>query len=122
MKKDTTFPLVYSCSGCADVAQVANQVAIELDRAGVAEMSCIAGVGGNVPGIVRIASSGRPIIGLDGCPLACVKSCLRERDLVADHYFRLDEIGLKRHKGRAAEASDVEQALAWVTQDLETPG
>ncbi len=122
MKKDKSFPLVYSCSGCADVAQVANQVALRLDRDGMAEMSCIAGIGGDVPGIVQLARSGRPIIGLDGCPLACVKSCLTERGLVADHYFRLDDIGLKRHKGRTARASDVKQALTWVAKALRSPG
>ena len=40
-------PLVYSCSGCSSAAQLANHVALRLDRAGVAEMSCIAGVGGD---------------------------------------------------------------------------
>lgn len=42
-------PLVYSCSGCSSAAQLANHVALQLDRRGVAEMSCIAGVGGDGP-------------------------------------------------------------------------
>ena len=42
-------PLVYSCSGCSSAAQMANQLAVRLDREGLAEMSCIAGVGGGVP-------------------------------------------------------------------------
>ena len=41
-------PLVYSCSGCSSAAQMANYLAVQLDRKGVAEMSCIVGVGGNV--------------------------------------------------------------------------
>ena len=53
-------PLVYSCSGCSSAAQMANQLAIRLDREGLAEMSCIAGVGGGVPGLVKTARSGRP--------------------------------------------------------------
>lgn len=36
-----TLPLVYSCSGCSSAAQMANCLALELDRKGVAEMSCI---------------------------------------------------------------------------------
>ena len=35
-------PLIYSCSGCSNIAQLANSVAIELDREIKAEMSCIA--------------------------------------------------------------------------------
>ena len=37
-------PIIYSCSGCSNVAQLANTLAVRLDRAGLAEMSCIAGV------------------------------------------------------------------------------
>ncbi len=46
---DPQLPLVYSCSGCSSAAQLANHVALQLDRRGLAEMSCIAGVGGDVP-------------------------------------------------------------------------
>ena len=53
-------PLVYSCSGCSSAAQMANHIAVQLDRRGEAEMSCIAGVGGDVSQLVRIAHSGRP--------------------------------------------------------------
>ena len=44
-------PLVYSCSGCSSAAQMANHLALRLDRAGAAEMSCIAGVGGGVAAV-----------------------------------------------------------------------
>ena len=47
-KKYDELPLVYSCSGCSNIAQLANKVAVELDREHIAEMSCIAGVGGGV--------------------------------------------------------------------------
>lgn len=43
-----SLPLVYSCSGCSSAAQMANYMAIQLDKRGDAEMSCIAGVGGNL--------------------------------------------------------------------------
>jgi uncharacterized metal-binding protein len=42
-----SIPLVYSCSGCSSAAQMANYLAIQMDRKNLAEMSCIAGVGGN---------------------------------------------------------------------------
>ena len=50
---DNDLPIVYSCSGCSSAAQMANQIAIKLDRTDVAEMSCIAGVGGNVKKLVK---------------------------------------------------------------------
>ena len=48
-------PLVYACSGCSNVAQLANQLAVELDRSGAAQMSCISGVGGGVAALVKLA-------------------------------------------------------------------
>ena len=44
----TDQPLIYSCSGCSSAAQLANHLAIRMDRAGAAEMSCLAGLGGDV--------------------------------------------------------------------------
>jgi len=51
-KNRNDLPLVYSCSGCSNIAQLANQIAIEQDRDHVAEMSCIAGVGGSSPALL----------------------------------------------------------------------
>ena len=90
-------PLVYSCSGCSSAAQTANYIALKLDREGDAEMSCIAGVGGNVSHLVNIARSGRPIIAIDGCPLSCSLHCLSERGLSADLHLLLHDHGVKKH-------------------------
>jgi uncharacterized metal-binding protein len=94
--KDPKFPLVYSCSGCSSAAQTANHVALQLDRRGVAEMSCIAGIGGDVPQLLKTARSGRPVIVLDGCPLACARSCLARHGIKPDHYHQLNEYGVKK--------------------------
>ena len=91
-------PLVYSCSGCSSAAQLANQLALWLDRSGDAEMSCIAGVGGGVTGLVRTAASGRPIIALDGCKLQCVRACLAREGLQPDLQFVLSDYGVKKRK------------------------
>ncbi|MBI2729549.1 MAG: putative zinc-binding protein [Sphingobacteriales bacterium] len=100
-------PLVYSCSGCSSAAQMANYLAVQLDRLNVAEMSCIAGVGGNVKKLVHTALSGRRIIAIDGCPLACSKACLRNHNLVPDEHFELAGLGVSK---RNHEDFDIKQA------------
>lgn len=100
-------PLVYACSGCSSAAQMTNHIAVRLDRSGLAEMSCIAGVGGDVPHLVRIARSGRPILALDGCPLECVRHCLAQRGLEPTRHLRLHEQGVKK---RQHDDFDLEQA------------
>jgi uncharacterized metal-binding protein len=88
--------VVYSCSGCSSAAQLANHVAVSLDRQGIAEMSCIAGVGGNVKPLVQKAKSGSPIVAIDGCPLACVAHCLSQHGLTPTKHIVLSEFGVKK--------------------------
>lgn len=97
MKSTTTdLPIVYSCSGCSSAAQMANHIAIKLDRSDLAEMSCIAGVGGNVKKLVKTAKAGRKIVVIDGCPLACSKACLSNHDIVPDLHYDLSKLGVKK--------------------------
>jgi uncharacterized metal-binding protein len=101
-------PLVYSCSGCSSAAQMANYLAIQLDRLNIAEMSCIAGVGGNVKKLVKTARSGRKIIAIDGCPLACSKACLANHTIVPDLHVELTSLGVQK---KQHEDFDKAQAL-----------
>lgn len=89
-------PVVYSCSGCSNVAQMANYLALCLDRGGHAEMSCIAGVGGDVPSLVQLAGSGRDVVALDGCSLHCVKHCLARHEVSPKHHVTLTRFGVQK--------------------------
>ena len=96
-KNKKKIPIAYSCSGCSNLAQLANQVSVEFSRDGFAEMSCIAGVGGDVPPLVKKAKSGRYIIAIDGCSLQCVKACLFKQKVFPSKHYILTEFGLKKH-------------------------
>lgn len=89
-------PIVYSCSGCSNLAQMAHNISLNLDGDGIAEMSCIAGVVGKVGPIMDLANSGRPIIAIDGCALSCTKSCLEASNLTADHYYLISDLGFEK--------------------------
>lgn len=105
-------PLVYSCSGCSSAAQLANHLALKLDREGVAEMSCIAGVGGGVTGLVRTARSGRQILALDGCVLKCVSACLANADVTADTHLVLSDFGVKKRQHADFDPTQAAQVYA----------
>ena len=113
-----SLPLVYSCSGCSSAAQMANYMAIQLDKRGNAEMSCIAGVGGNVKHLVRIAKSGRSIIAIDGCPLQCVKSCLAIHNLTPTNHVLLNEHGVKKLQKTDFDSDEADRLVFEIAQLL----
>lgn len=115
MKRNRDLPLVYSCSGCSSAAQLANHVAVRMDRAGHAEMSCIAGVGGDVPSLVRVAKSGRPIIAIDGCVLSCVKNSLARHGVVPTLHHELSKMGVKKRYGTDYDQQDANRIFALIT-------
>ncbi|UJW80044.1 putative zinc-binding protein [Hydrogenophaga sp. SL48] len=111
-------PIVYACSGCSSAAQLANFVAVRLDRTGLAEMSCIAGVGGDVPALLKTAHSGRSIVALDGCPLVCVKSCLARHGITPDQHHQLQTYGVRKRQHEDFDPVQAQQVLAQVSAGL----
>ena len=111
-------PLVYSCSGCSSAAQLANHVAVRLDREQVAEMSCIAGVGGDVESLVRTAKAGRKIIALDGCPLECVKNSLKRHGVVPDKHYELSQLGVRKRYHAEFDPHDAQRIIDVVKEEM----
>lgn len=110
--------LVYSCSGCSTAAQVANSVALRLDRAGLAEMSCIAGVGGGVKPLVRKAQRASTIVAIDGCPLHCVENCLQREGLQSTLHYDLSTLGISKEYKKDIDPEEVERVYSAVASSL----
>lgn len=109
---DKTLPLVYSCSGCSSAAQLANHAALRLDRLQAAEMSCIAGVGGDVAPLVKLARSGRRILAIDGCAMACARQCLARQGVTPDHHLQLGELGVRKRQHEDFDQSQADAVVA----------
>lgn len=112
-------PIIYSCSGCSSAAQMANYMAIQIDRKGIADMSCIAGVGGNVKKLVNTAKAGRKIIVIDGCPLACSKACLSHHDIQPDLHIELTGYGVKKQNHVDFDKDQAEELLILIEEKIE---
>lgn len=118
MNDSKKLPLVYSCSGASSAAQMANYIAVKLDRLQVAEMSCIAGVGGDVKPLVRTAKSGRPIIALDGCPLRCAAHILERHGITADRHYDLSKMGVTKQYHEDFDPQQAAQLLQRIQADI----
>ncbi len=97
---------------------MANHLALQLDRTGSAEMSCIAGVGGDVSSLVRTAKSGRPIIALDGCPLHCVAHILGRHGLAPTRHYDLSCMGVKKRAHEDFDRAEAVHLLDEIEEDL----
>ena len=104
-------PLVYACSGASSAAQMANHIAVRLDRLGMGEMSCIAGVGGDVKPLVRTARSGRPILALDGCPLQCAVRILQRHGIRPNWHIDLSQHGVPKRQHEDFDPSEAARML-----------
>jgi uncharacterized metal-binding protein len=118
---ETALPLVYSCSGCSSAAQMANYLALALDRSGAAEMSCIAGVGGGVAPLVKLARSGRPVLAIDGCPLACARQCLARAGVEPDRHVLLNSMGVRKRLHAEFDQAQADVLLVDLLADLRQP-
>ena len=116
--RDEKLPIVYSCSGCSSAAQMANYMALQLDRAKNAEMSCIAGLGGDVKKMVRIAKQATRIIAIDGCPLSCAKATLKRHGLKPEIYYQLSDMGVKKEQHTDFDQERADQILEMITNNL----
>ncbi len=116
--REGRFPLVFSCSGASSAAQMANHLAVRLDRMGLADMSCIAGLGGDVAPLVRIARSGRPIIAIDGCPLGCVVRTLERHGLQPARHYELTRHGVAKVSHEDFSPGEASDVLRVIVADL----
>jgi uncharacterized metal-binding protein len=87
-------PIVYSCTGCSNVARIAHNVALNLDSDGIAEMSSF--TIDNAVSMKVIATSGRSVIVIDGCDLVCTKTLLLNSNVDILKYFVITDLGINK--------------------------
>jgi uncharacterized metal-binding protein len=96
------FTLLYTCSGASDVGELADRTARKLWKKGFAKKTCLAGVGGDVPGFVQSAKGAELNITVDGCPIACARKSL-ERIGVKPVSIMLADLGFKKGESPVTE-------------------
>jgi len=90
--------LIFSCSGAADVGELADRAARELTREGIGKMFCLTGVGGNVEPIVEKTISADSRLVIDGCSVACAKKLMDNTGITDYTYLQLNNIGYEKGK------------------------
>lgn len=103
--------LIFSCSGAADVGEIADRAARTLARDGAGKMFCLAGVGGRVSAIMATTEAAGKVLAIDGCPLNCARKTLEQGGFTAFVHHQLADLGLEKGKSPATDES-VAKAVA----------
>jgi uncharacterized metal-binding protein len=104
-------PLIFACSGAADVGAMADLAARKLQREGVGKMYCLAGIGGGVAGIIDTVKAATEILLIDGCPVDCAKKTFDKTGIGFYKYLRITDLGFQKGKSVVSE-----QAIDTVVQ------
>ncbi len=88
--------LIFPCSGSADVGAIADRAGRKLTSDGVGKMSCLAGIGGGVSGMIESAKGASGILAIDGCPIDCAKKTLEKAGISGFLHLRVTDHGLKK--------------------------
>ena len=102
--------LVYPCSGAADVGEIADRSGRLLDAEDEAWMSCLAGIGGRVSGLMANAAAAPALLAIDGCPHDCAKKTLELAGFTNIRHVRVTDLGFK--KGEAPVTEDAIRQVA----------
>jgi uncharacterized metal-binding protein len=97
--KEEISRMVYACSGCADVGEVADQVSRKLRKDGFAtsKASCLIGIGAGLQPFIDAARAADKVITIDGCGVLCAKITIENIGLQPQAII-LTEMGLEKGK------------------------
>jgi len=109
--------LVLACSGGSNVGQISNNVMIELDRKGVGNAYCLAGVGAALSGFIESAKAAKTIL-VDGCPVGCGKKAFEKYGLEPSQYFVVTELGIAKTHDFSKLAEETGEALRSVLEKI----
>ncbi|MCC5878952.1 MAG: putative zinc-binding protein [Idiomarina sp.] len=115
---ESSLPVVYTCAGCSNLAQLANDIGLWLHQNQHAQMASIAGIAGQVDIHLAVLASGRPVIAIDGCQRDCVKLCLQQHDCQPNWHIRLDKLDIAMRSEGSCSLSETFTAMQYVSAQM----
>jgi uncharacterized metal-binding protein len=95
--------LIFPCSGAADVGEISDRAARVMAARGQGKMFCLAGIGGNISGMIASARGADRVLVIDGCGVDCAKKTMEERGIHGYIHFRVTDLGLEKSKSPATQ-------------------
>ena len=104
--------LIFPCSGGSDVGALSDLAARQMTRDGTGKMYCLAGVGGQIPGILSTTQNAAKILAIDGCPMNCAKKILERAGFSNFGHLCLSDAGFQKGASPATPENVVKVAMS----------
>lgn len=111
---------IYPCVGAANVGQLSNRIAIELEKQGIGNLMCTAGIGARAPGLMKSAEASDRVIAINGCPVNCASKTLELAGFEVDKHIIISELGIKKSKEKDLKDQEVADTLGKVMEILQS--
>lgn len=93
--------VVLACSGASDVGEIADRAARLVHACGAATMVCASGLLAGHPEYLRTVQSAKAVVLVEGCEVACGRTCILASKMPNFLRIQLQEMGMLRHETRA---------------------
>lgn len=102
--------LILACSGGSNTGQISNKAMIELEKRGMGNAYCLAGVGADLSGFVESARAANTIL-IDGCPIGCGKKSFEKHGITPTRYIVVTELGIEKNHNFDNLEAETEEAI-----------
>ena len=113
--------LIYACSGGANVGEVSDRAARELMAEGRGTMFCLAGLGGDIQGMIQTAGGADVNLVIDGCPMDCAKKVFDRCGIANYAQVKVTDLGIEKVKGVRCTDEQVGRVVAAARAKLSGP-
>jgi uncharacterized metal-binding protein len=102
---NTTQKLIFTCSGIADVGEIADRAGRKLHKDGVGKMWCIAGIGAGLSNFIESTKAAGKVLVIDGCPVDCGKKMMEKTGISNFSYIRVTDHGFEKGKSPVTDSA-----------------
>jgi uncharacterized metal-binding protein len=110
--------LLYACSGGANVAEISDRAARTLMFDGCGTMFCLAGLGGDIQGMIQTARDADVNLVIDGCPMDCARKTFERHGITNYRYVKVTDLGIEKVKGVRCTQEQVDKVVAKAREAL----
>jgi len=100
------------------VGEISDKAARELMFEGKGTMFCLAGLGGDIQGMVQTARDADVNLVIDGCPMDCAKKAFDRHGITNYTQIKVTDLGIEKVKGVRCTDEQVGQVVTVAREKL----